>query len=960
IDLSEQNLRTGHGFWPYMGVSSGVLVLREGYSNYFTRGTGPISEDDDPYNHEPNAEYQSGFTPIFYADGAAFLPYDQVQIKDYLVQYGALHVRFYFDSIFYDNVTYIYCCNDEQYEGWTNHAVLIVGWDDSIVTPAGDGAWIAKNSWGPNWGDDGYFYISYDDVTFGSEIFGFTSVKERAGYETQYCHDFQGRIFKFGPAGNQETSYGLVKYVVESSYFTIKQIGTWTNGENALLDIEIYDEKEGDLLTGLLYSQTDIQLGYEGYYTFEVEELTLQEGEDFYISVKYTVPDFEYPLPVEGFRQWGNEIYADPVIEENACWFSNDPADGWEAMGLNTSHNYDLCIRAIGYTVDDMVNFSADITSGDIPLTVNFTDESRGEPVSWQWDFNGDDVVDSFDENPQWTYYQDGLYTVSLNVTYDYWGDGTEEKIDYINLLPLIEQTPALVYDGVDDYSIVCDFPYPLEDLTLEAWIKPYQYDDIHEIIFGKSSTDNSTIQFRINAGGELLYGESPDWVYVVSPSGAITLNQWNHVAVTREDGLCTLYINGMPVAQDTVDADLAPDIISLGCREYNMDRFFEGIIIDVRIWNAARTQAQIQENMYTYLAGNEMDLQAYWRTNEGEGQIVTDLTPNNFDLQLGNSTGPDTSDPSWQGAVWPFNTSIQVGTITGTVSLEGGEGIFEDVVITAGGIMVSPDASGYYELTLDAGIYDVSANLEGYEDDVYPDVAVDVGSTIENIDLVLVWIPVLYPPQNLNIDPSTGLFTWEAPSTLTVNVQNDQFADEKAHRKKYTVIDYSPGLLSHGEKRDLQGYNVFLDDNLVGNTNETEWLFEGLLYEQNYLAGVQAVYDEGLSDIIEIWFVYYGVGTGNDLLPVTDLIGNYPNPFNPATTISFSTDSNTKLIELSIYNIQGHKVKTLIDEILPAGRHTVVWNGRDDHDKSLPSGVYLYRLTAAGIQKTGKMILLK
>ncbi len=87
--------------------------------------------------------------------------------------------------------------------------------------------------------------------------------------------------------------------------------------------------------------------------------------------------------------------------------------------------------------------------------------------------------------------------------------------------------------------------------------------------------------------------------------------------------------------------------------------------------------------------------------------------------------------------------------------------------------------------------------------------------------------------------------------------------------------------------------------------------------------------------------------------------IFNYPNPFNPITTISFSLQNNSN-IELSIYNIKGQKVKQLISDQLPSGQHSVVWDGRDENSKSVSSGIYLYKLDAFEKEITRKMLLLK
>ncbi len=104
--------------------------------------------------------------------------------------------------------------------------------------------------------------------------------------------------------------------------------------------------------------------------------------------------------------------------------------------------------------------------------------------------------------------------------------------------------------------------------------------------------------------------------------------------------------------------------------------------------------------------------------------------------------------------------------------------------------------------------------------------------------------------------------------------------------------------------------------------------------------------------------------GSGVDLIPtVTELNGNYPNPFNPTTNIKFSLKADSKVL-LNIYNIRGQKVKTLINDNMEAGYHTIVWDGRDDSGKSVSSGVYFNNFGSADASgdytSVKKMILLK
>lgn len=88
--------------------------------------------------------------------------------------------------------------------------------------------------------------------------------------------------------------------------------------------------------------------------------------------------------------------------------------------------------------------------------------------------------------------------------------------------------------------------------------------------------------------------------------------------------------------------------------------------------------------------------------------------------------------------------------------------------------------------------------------------------------------------------------------------------------------------------------------------------------------------------------------------------ISNYPNPFNPETTISFSIPENSK-VDISIFNIKGQKIKTLVHNEFVLGNHSFIWKGDDDSGKLASSGVYLYKLMVNGkIEAIKRCLLLK
>ncbi len=88
-------------------------------------------------------------------------------------------------------------------------------------------------------------------------------------------------------------------------------------------------------------------------------------------------------------------------------------------------------------------------------------------------------------------------------------------------------------------------------------------------------------------------------------------------------------------------------------------------------------------------------------------------------------------------------------------------------------------------------------------------------------------------------------------------------------------------------------------------------------------------------------------------------LAGNYPNPFNPVTTIVFNLPVAAK-VQLAVYDLLGARIRVLTDQLLAAGEHRVSWDGRDQSGQSAASGIYIYRLETAGYRASQRMLLMK
>jgi hypothetical protein len=86
-------------------------------------------------------------------------------------------------------------------------------------------------------------------------------------------------------------------------------------------------------------------------------------------------------------------------------------------------------------------------------------------------------------------------------------------------------------------------------------------------------------------------------------------------------------------------------------------------------------------------------------------------------------------------------------------------------------------------------------------------------------------------------------------------------------------------------------------------------------------------------------------------------LIGNFPNPFNPSTSIRFTVPAAME-VSLEIFSITGQRIRTIVSTVQTLGEHSIVWDGRDDDGLISPSGVYVYRLNGGGVVTFGRMSL--
>jgi len=157
-----------------------------------------------------------------------------------------------------------------------------------------------------------------------------------------------------------------------------------------------------------------------------------------------------------------------------------------------------------------------------------------------------------------------------------------------------------------------------------------------------------------------------------------------------------------------------------------------------------------------------------------------------------------------------------------------------------------------------------------------------------------------------------------------------------------------------------VTGYKVYRDETLLTTLPFHTTIFvDTTMPTGTYTYGVVAVYPFGESELVLVSNVQVSDGDIILMPPATKLTGNYPNPFNPSTTIAFDI-ADSGVVNIEIFNVRGQRVLNLVNDNYTAGKHSVVWNGTDALGSSVSSGVYFYRMTTGGYTAIRKMLLMK
>ena len=271
---------------------------------YLAAWQGPVYEEQDPYD----GKTEDGLEAVKHLEEAIIInERDDEILKSAIYRYGGVETSLYLEMeyISYDSMYYNATTSAYYYSGKAkpNHDVVVVGWDDDYpkenfsVRPKKNGAYICKNSWGEEFGEGGYFYVSYEDGNLCNESIVYTRLEDADDFQHIYQSDMLGWVGELG--FGKEEAYFANCYVPERDE-TLEAVSFYATGQRTTFSVyyvpQVKDTSDLRAMEFLVSGETR----YAGYYTVRIPEPPeLTEGQKYAVVVKIDTPGSKRPIAVE-------------------------------------------------------------------------------------------------------------------------------------------------------------------------------------------------------------------------------------------------------------------------------------------------------------------------------------------------------------------------------------------------------------------------------------------------------------------------------------------------------------------------------------------------------------------------------------------------------------------------------------------------------------------------------------
>nr|NQU93158.1 choice-of-anchor D domain-containing protein [Bacteroidota bacterium] len=438
----------------------------------------------------------------------------------------------------------------------------------------------------------------------------------------------------------------------------------------------------------------------------------------------------------------------------------------------------------------------------------------------------------------------------------------------------------AASFDGNGDYIQIPDnslWDFGTGDFTVEFWAN-----------FSAISSNNTYVEIGNWTSSIILRQDNASKFYVYiwgsaySFSFSPTMGTWHHLTVRRTSGQLEVFLNGNKLGSTfTANHNIQiSNVVRIGSSVHASGQYFNGKMDEVRIWNTARTQEEIQSNKNANLVGNETGLIGYWNFNEDDPW--EDLSGNNNDgTAIGNVTTVISSAPIIAPGLITFD--VDSGTIPRNDNL--------DVEVM------------FHSMELDFGVY--NTNIRVTSNDIIQ-------------DTLLIPVTVTIPACDIEVSPPSFTVYLSAGDTTSRNlcISNDGLSD-----LIFEIEDtYGPGMagsfdgsgdyINIGDKPELEGMDALTIECWV-NTNSGSWTEPfGKNYRQYQLSleansnrfGMYKGYD---GSNYQNWYGYYAFNTNQWYHLAVSWTGNTISFFVNGVLVNQYYDANTNSIPTNGYSFQ-------------------------------------------------------
>ncbi len=431
------------------------------------RGSGFALEKDYPFypynssymgDYDESERYESKVT----LDEAFLIPNENTdEIKKAVMEYGAVSFAGLIVMENFNGAAYY----QDEYVG-TNHQMIIVGWDDTYSVdnfrqeckPTNPGAWLVKNSYDSSWGENGYFWISYEEPSLDTFLVQSVSLKNEE--ENVYQYDGFGYQSLIGVQGYYDCAVANVFTAQKSE--AIESVAFYTEQDNVTYEILIYknltegadDPTEG----GTLFSKvTEGVAKHSGYHKIKLDKVVpISQGEIFSVIVKMAVPESDgnpIIIPVEGVSKSSDGYYDRYYSSESGQSFFTLSDHDWSEPILTDSNdnpvNYNnVCVKAFTIpdnaleirTAEEFNAFAKQVANGE-------SFDGRNVNLMCDIDFNGGEIIPvGTEENPFKGYFLGNGHVLKNGVI--------NSDSDYVGVFSVLPENREISKLGIEDIAV--------------------------------------------------------------------------------------------------------------------------------------------------------------------------------------------------------------------------------------------------------------------------------------------------------------------------------------------------------------------------------------------------------------------------------------------------------------------------------------------------------------------------